>query len=111
MISGLIALWKGSVASIPSGWTLCDGTNGTPDLQDRFIIGAGGIHNPNDTGGANVHDHTLNCDGHTHAMPVGFDLPVGANFSGTTTSTTVTGSTSEDSNLPPYYALAYIMFI
>lgn len=37
--SGVIVMWSGS--SIPSGWALCDGTNGTPDLRDRFIVGAG----------------------------------------------------------------------
>lgn len=37
---GGIVMWSGSVASIPAGWALCDGLNGTPDLRDRFIIGA-----------------------------------------------------------------------
>jgi hypothetical protein len=37
---GIIALWSGTVAAIPSGWALCDGANGTPDLRDRFIVGA-----------------------------------------------------------------------
>ncbi len=39
--SGGIIMWSGSVASIPQGWALCDGTNGTPDLKDRFVISAG----------------------------------------------------------------------
>ena len=38
--SGVIIMWKGSIASIPPGWHICDGTNGTPDLRDRFIVGA-----------------------------------------------------------------------
>ena len=38
--SGLIAMWKGSVATIPAGWALCDGSNGTPDLRDKFVVGA-----------------------------------------------------------------------
>lgn len=37
---GCIVMWGGSVATVPSGWRLCDGTNGTPDLRDRFVIGA-----------------------------------------------------------------------
>ena len=41
--AGLILLWSGSQASIPSGWALCDGTNSTPDLRGRFVIGAGSI--------------------------------------------------------------------
>ena len=40
--SGTIAIWRGSVATIPAGWVLCDGTNGTPDLRSRFVYGAGG---------------------------------------------------------------------
>lgn len=38
--SGLIAMWHGSIATIPDGWVLCNGDNGTPDLRDRFVIGA-----------------------------------------------------------------------
>ena len=37
---GCIILWSGTVSTIPSGWRLCDGTNGTPDLRDKFVIGA-----------------------------------------------------------------------
>jgi hypothetical protein len=38
--SGVILLWSGSIATIPTGWVLCDGTNSTPDLRDRFVVGA-----------------------------------------------------------------------
>ena len=37
---GVIVMWFGNVSSIPSGWALCDGTNGTPDLRDKFVVGA-----------------------------------------------------------------------
>ena len=47
---GGIILWSGTIASIPSGWVLCNGSNGTPDLTDRFVIGAGGSFNPNTSG-------------------------------------------------------------
>ena len=40
--SGTIAIWRGTVATIPAGWVLCDGANGTPDLRSRFVYGAGG---------------------------------------------------------------------
>jgi microcystin-dependent protein len=39
--AGGIIMWSGSVSTIPAGWALCNGQNGTPDLQSRFIIGAG----------------------------------------------------------------------
>lgn len=48
---GGIILWSGSIASIPSGWALCDGSNGTPDLRNRFVVGAGSTYSPGNTGG------------------------------------------------------------
>jgi len=51
MPSGGIIMWSGSTGNIPTGWTLCDGTDGAPDLRNRFIAGAGGQYNTNDTGG------------------------------------------------------------
>lgn len=50
--AGLIIWWYGSVASIPAGWVLCDGTNGTPDMRGKFPYGAGGTANPGVTGGS-----------------------------------------------------------
>jgi hypothetical protein len=66
--AGAILMWSGSVASIPSGWLLCDGTNSTPDLRNRFIVGAGSTYAVNATGGsANAivvsHTHTGTTDG------------------------------------------------
>jgi len=83
---GVIVMWGGSVPSIPAGWALCDGTGGTPDLRDRFIVGAGSSYNPNAVGGANtttiatgnlpVHAHGVGTlagstgfsGGHTHSL-------------------------------------------
>ena len=48
---GVILMWSGATTDVPSGFTLCDGTDGTPDLTDRFIVGAGGSFNVGDTGG------------------------------------------------------------
>jgi microcystin-dependent protein len=50
---GGIIMWSGTIANIPEGWALCNGAGGTPDLRDRFIVGAGGAYNPGATGGAN----------------------------------------------------------
>ena len=50
--SGVILMWSGTVENIPKGWALCNGTQGTPDLRDRFIIGAGGKYGLNAKGGA-----------------------------------------------------------
>lgn len=64
---GGIIMWSGAIASIPAGWALCDGSNSTPDLRDRFIVGAGAGYAPTATGGANSHSHLV--DDHTHAVP------------------------------------------
>jgi len=50
--TGMILLWSGSTGSIPSGFYLCNGSNGTPDLRDRFIVGAGGSYSVAQTGGS-----------------------------------------------------------
>jgi len=66
---GIILLWSGSVASIPSGWVLCNGANSTPDLRDRFVVGAGSSYAVNATGGANTVtlDATM-IPSHTHSI-------------------------------------------
>jgi hypothetical protein len=54
--SGIVASWSGTVASIPNGWLLCDGNHGTPNLVDKFIIGAGSSkYPPGSTGGEEKH--------------------------------------------------------
>jgi len=55
---GIICLWHGSVATIPNGWRLCDGTEGTPDLQDKFIIGAGNTFAPGNSLTTNVTENS-----------------------------------------------------
>jgi hypothetical protein len=130
--AGVILLWSGSIATIPTGWVLCDGTNSTPDLRDRFIVGAGSTYAVAATGGsANAtlvsHTHTASVTdpGHNHTIPqlnssinVQFNnnnlFGSGTQNSGTaTTGISVTnsteGSSATNANLPPYYALAYIM--
>ena len=135
--TGMILLWSGSIGSIPSGYLLCDGTNSTPDLRDRFIIGAGSSYSVNQTGGSAdaivvSHTHTATSTvtdpGHFHS----YNFPATGNSYGsnggglinsgvaTNTSTATTGLTvattnatagtsGTGANLPPYYALAYIM--
>ena len=48
-------MWSGT--NIPAGWALCDGTQGTPDLRDRFIVGAVGSYARGNTGGSSTHNH------------------------------------------------------
>lgn len=48
---GIITMWSGATNAVPSGWALCDGNNGTPNLKDRFIVGAGQSYGVGNTGG------------------------------------------------------------
>lgn len=131
--TGIITLWSGSAASIPTGWLLCDGTNSTPDLRDRFVVGAGSTYAVGATGGSanatlvsHTHTATVTDPGHTHNLPGStssggtVQTQLGVNSTaqnGTTTSasTGITvgisteGSSATNANLPPYYALCYIM--
>lgn len=111
MIPGMILLWSGSVGSIPAGFHLCDGTAGTPDLQDRFVVGAGSSYNPDDTGGAASHLHTFTGDGHAHQIVTDDALDVGTEYSLNTDEGYAAGSTDSEDHRPPYYALCYIMFL
>ena len=167
--TGMIILWSGTTGTIPSGWRLCDGGGGTPDLRDRFIVGAGNAYPVGGTGGtanatlvshahtissssanAGNHAHTLSgstggAGSHTHTVSTasskgnfqggGFNANAYSSKASSTTSSignhthSVSGSTSTTGNhshtitstcgasgtngtgknLPPYYALAYIM--
>lgn len=133
MPSGGIILWSGSIVSIPSGWYLCNGSNSTPDLRDRFVVGAGTTYAVGATGGAaelNLqHSHTVNAHTHTYSGSVTTNNVVeevngdgsttvqdnGHNhsYSGTTSAASNSGTDNQLSATqdirPPYYALAWIM--
>jgi len=64
---GIVVMWSGSAAAVPSGWLLCNGTAGTPDLRNLFIIGSGGTYGTGATGGAASSTVTSSSTGaHTH---------------------------------------------
>jgi microcystin-dependent protein len=128
---GGIILWSGSVASIPAGWLLCNGAYSTPNLADRFIIGAGNTYAPDAAGGstdsitvAHTHTATSTDAGHAHtlgqvnAVPQAGPLATATGAGGATTGTSVaiittiiasTGVSGVNANMPPYYALCYII--
>lgn len=67
--TGGIIMWSGAVSAIPTGWVLCNGSNSTPDLRDRFVVGAGSTYAVNATGGASsVTLTTANLPAHNHSF-------------------------------------------
>lgn len=69
--AGMIVMWGGSVGSIPAGWHLCNGQNGTPDLRDRFVVGASGSYAVGNVGGSNsVTLSSSNLPAHAHSVSV-----------------------------------------
>ena len=129
---GMILIWSGSLGSVPTGWVLCDGTNSTPDLRDRFIAGAGNTYAVGATGGSataivvsHTHTATVTDPGHLHGIAVqnsnasysgGPVIPgSGSNYNtnsavtGISVTNASAGVSGTNANLPPYYALAYIM--
>jgi len=67
---GMVLYWNGTSGSIPTGWNICDGTNGTPDLRDKFVVGAGTTYALAATGGAttHTHSHSHTSAAHTHTI-------------------------------------------
>ena len=139
---GGIIMWSGSVADIAGldGWELCDGNNGTPDLRNSFVIGAGDTYAVDGTGGSAdatlvSHNHTITVSGGdaSGTFLTGASLSTGTGSVGAldeetvlnsaslststgsvsytepTASSSTEGSSATNANLPPYYALAYIM--
>ena len=131
-------LWSGSSASIPSGWLLCDGSSSTPDLRNRFVVGATSTYAVGATGGSadaivvsHTHTATVTDPGHNHLASGGtayvgtVPLQAGAQggsspngavalqsaTTGITVANSTTGSSGTNANLPPYYALYYQLLI
>lgn len=134
---GAIVVWSGTADDIPAGWALCDGTNGTPDLRGKFILCAGGTYNPGAVGGSEEVTLTVEqMPTHSHAETIsqtgtaagaattsrmmgagaaaqntsyfGFYSNLG-NVRGPEATTLNTGGSKAHPNMPPYYALCYII--
>lgn len=123
--SGVIVMWAGAANAIPEGWALCDGSNGTPNLRNRFVVGAGGTYNTGATGGEEKHTlSTSEMPSHTHPFRIATDASAGhVQTSGieqtyrfympsaTNNSSYLSnvGGGAAHNNMPPYYALCFIM--
>ena len=140
-VTGMIILWSGAEVDIPTGFTLCNGQNNTPDLRDRFVVGAGNNYNVDATGGSAdatlvSHQHSagsysaVSNGGHTHTYNFRSGTEradndedhqrnsgssqyntgsSGAHTHSISGSSSTEGSSATNANLPPYYALCYIM--
>jgi hypothetical protein len=127
--AGVIVMWSGSLDKIPSGWVLCDGRDGTPDLRDRFVVGAASEEYLGKTGGSRTHRHRAR--DHTHQIdPPGVRLRPVYGYSGyggvnareryytlsrqsldirPFKSGANKATPDSVSHLPPYYKIAFIM--
>lgn len=115
---GAIVIWSGSVDNIPAYWHLCDGTNGTIDLRDKFVLGAGNGYSVGVTGGEATHTLTIEeMPSHSHSISYqrhgGTGQSTSADFSvgNNTKATSTVGGGAAHNNMPPYYALCYIQRI
>ncbi len=123
--SGCILIWSGAANAIPTGFVLCNGSNGTPDLRGKFVVGyhdGNGDYDVGDTGGAESvtltvnqipsHKHTTNID-NQHVIPGGggSSYPYGGagTYASRLFSMDNTGGGQSHENRPPFYALCYIM--
>ena len=123
---GMIVMWYGSAEEVPSGWSICNGENGTPDLRDRFVLGAGKSYSLNATGGEKTHTLTVSeIPEHKHIFPWGeswanwdpYGVATGKGYMGADSEdydnywgyTSPVGGSGAHNNMPPYMALYYIM--
>ncbi|MBA7701435.1 hypothetical protein ES703_110173 [subsurface metagenome] len=109
MMPGMIMLWAGAIVDIPSGWHLCDGDAGTPDLRHIFVLGASSVVAPGSSGGSASHQHDFTGDGHAHNILEGTGMAAGTDFYPETDQQPGVGTSDLASTEPPWYALSYIM--
>lgn len=107
-LTGIIVAWYGSIASIPDGWALCDGTQGTPDLRDKEIVGAGTTYSPDDEGGNAQHPHPFTANGHFHSLPAGAVIAAGVPRGKFSTVAAIAGTTDNGSTRGPFRAHCFI---
>lgn len=113
-MQGMIVLWSGAIVDIPDGWVLCDGDNGTPDLRNRFIVGAGDTYAVDAAGGDVSHQHTGRLTSGGTKLFAGSVLksyyPDGDySYNGNVPDPSI--YTYPLDHVPPYVALAYIMHL
>lgn len=107
---GTIALWSGTIADIPLTWRFCDGTRLTPDLRNKFIVGAGDTYAVDASGGVLTHSHPFTGDGHSHGVASIPAIAGGIGFGSETANANATGITDAETKRPPYHSLCWVMY-
>jgi len=116
--SGVICEWHGLIANIPTGWLLCDGTLGTPDLRAKFVRGSPAETEAGGTGGEDTHILTVaEMPAHTHTLggdrssgtAVNKPYSLSNNTDNVTLTTSSVGSGDAHENRPAYYEVLFIM--
>ena len=110
-LSKTIWYWFGTLATIPPGYLLCNGLNGTPDLRGKFTLAAspGGARPPDSSGGNSTHTHAYSDATHVHTIRDDGGIASGTDKSLTTDPALITFTTGAESSLPSYHALLPIM--
>lgn len=126
MPTGVIAMWSGTIQTIPTGWALCDGSNGTPDLRDRFVVAAGRKYEATVSKGgvetvtltkANIppHSHNFSWSSYSNSSNESDGSRIVRGNSNQKDASKATDTNTSElkgesfSIMPPYYALAFIM--
>jgi hypothetical protein len=108
---GTIVAYNGDATRVPGGWSVCDAkhhqeNSSVPDLSGKFLKGTQGSETPGQSGGSATHVHDgVNQFTSQHTLNWNGDGFTGA---GPGHSNTI-GSTGPASNIPPYYAVVYII--
>lgn len=108
---GCMMMWPFAIADIPNGWVLCDGNNGTPNMDDRFVYGTSDPGQVGNTGGVTEHDHTFTSDTHFHSILPGVptNTELGTGVKSVTTQVVVNGTTDIHHHRPPFMRIPFIM--
>lgn len=106
---GIIYGWTGNPLYLPPGFVICDGSNGTPDLRDRFVLGALNTYGVGEKNGVTVHVHSFDTAGHFHHLQGGTNIRSGTSADNRFIFTQITGTTDQADLTPPFYALCFLM--
>lgn len=109
MMPGMIMGWPWSIESIPSGWHLCDGTMGTPDYRNYYLVCAGDEYEPGESFGSNTHTHTFTGDSHWHQIDPGTQWAEGEGPLLKIRPVIITGTTDTGDSRPQSKAINWIM--